>query len=107
MPAPPVVRLMDLPATVRRFASDRAKAAVWLSRRYGDVVRLPLPGKRICFVSSPAVAKHVLLDSYRNYKKSLDYRFLADLLGQGLITADGEEWLKARRTIQPLFAQRM
>lgn len=103
----PTVRVADIPRVLSSFIQDRAKACLWLAERYGDVVKLPAPGKNIVLVSSPAGAKHVLLDHYKNYKKSWDYAILSELLGQGLITADGDAWFRSRRVMQPLFSNSM
>lgn len=94
----------DAPTVGLGFARDRSRACRRLADRYGSLVRLPVPGKNIVLVTQPSAIRHVLLDNYKNYKKSWDYEILSDLLGRGLITSNGEPWLAARRTIQPLFA---
>lgn len=53
-----------------------------------------------------AYAKHVLLDNHKNYDKSFGYEVLALFLGQGLLTSDGEFWLRQRRLAQPAFHRR-
>lgn len=50
------------------------------------------------------VAKHILQKSHRNYYKSnLQTVYLSKYLGKGLLTSDGDFWLKQRRLIQPAF----
>lgn len=62
---------------------------------------------RITTVSDPGAIRHVLVDNAENYRKDdLQRRVLAPGLGNGLLTAEGEEWRLQRRTLAPLFAPR-
>ena len=72
-------------------------------REYGDLVHLRLANFHIYVVAHPDGIKHVLQDNHRNYRKSVDYKLLARLLGQGLVTSEGELWLGQRRLMQPMF----
>jgi cytochrome P450 len=52
----------------------------------------------------PGLIEHVLKSNHRNYHKSpLQSERLAKFLGNGLLTSNGEYWLKQRRLIQPGF----
>lgn len=74
-----------------------------LVESYGDAVLFRLgPMKAIAF-THPACFEHVLQARSDNYRKSYAYRRMEPLLGRGLITAEGKEWLKKRRIIQPAF----
>ncbi|BDD06218.1 cytochrome P450 [Aureibacter tunicatorum] len=57
------------------------------------------------FVFDPLMVKHVLQERQKNYKKSFAYEGLKDFLGEGLLTNEGDFWLKQRRLIQPAFHQ--
>jgi cytochrome P450 len=62
---------------------------------------------RITVVSDPAAIRHILVDNAANYRKDdLQKRVLAPGLGQGLLTAEGDEWKLQRRTLAPLFSPR-
>jgi cytochrome P450 len=62
---------------------------------------------RITVVHDPAAIRHILVDNAANYRKDdLQRRVLAPGLGNGLLTAEGEEWKLQRRTLAPLFAPR-
>jgi cytochrome P450 len=45
----------------------------------------------------------VLVTNAGNFTKSADYRALARVLGQGLLTSEGEFWKRQRGLIQPAF----
>ncbi|ACA15622.1 cytochrome P450 [Methylobacterium sp. 4-46] len=62
---------------------------------------------RITVVSDPAAIRHILVDNAANYRKDdLQRRVLAPGLGNGLLTAEGEEWRLQRRTLAPIFSAR-
>lgn len=44
-----------------------------------------------------------MVQNAANYRKSFDYQILARLLGDGLLTSEGEIWRRDRRLQQPLF----
>jgi len=59
------------------------------------------------FLADPAAIRHVLIDNVANYRKDdLQLRVLSPGLGDGLLTAEGEAWRRARRIVAPLFTPR-
>ena len=72
-------------------------------RRYGDVVKFKLGTIAVFLVAHPDGVKHILQENHANYLKSQDYQLLKGLLGNGLVTSEGELWLRQRRLIQPAF----
>jgi cytochrome P450 len=78
-----------------------------LSARYGDVVRVPFAPRRSFFLlSRPEHAEHVLAANQDGYVKAFTYRPLRALVGNGLLTSEGEHWRRHRRLIQPVFSRR-
>jgi len=59
--------------------------------------------KKMMVVSDPDMAKHILQENNRNYRKSFGYEVLKLLLGQGLVTSEGDFWRTQRRLMQPAF----
>ncbi|HLI81944.1 MAG TPA: cytochrome P450 [Candidatus Binataceae bacterium] len=72
-------------------------------RDYGDLVHLRFFKLHIYAIGHPDGIKHALQDNHRNYTKSFDYQILARLLGNGLVTSEGDLWLRQRRLMQPMF----
>src|SRR5262249_11074883 len=69
-----------------------------LAARYGDVVRVPFAPRRYWFVlSRPEHAEHVLAANQDNYVKAFTYRPLRALVGNGLLTSEGQMWRRHRR----------
>lgn len=58
-------------------------------------------------LSDLVAIRHVLVENAANYRKDdLQRSILAPGLGEGLLTAEGEAWKRARRTLAPLFTPR-
>lgn len=76
-----------------------------LVKECGDIFLLKLPFTRITIAAKPEYVRHVLLENNKNYYKSLAYDFLKVLLGNGLLTSEGEFWKKQRRLAQPAFSK--
>lgn len=74
-----------------------------LYKEYGDVVRLKLGPMDAYVLYRPDDVHHVLVKNQRNYLKGFPYAGLRLLLGNGLLTSDGEQWRRSRRLLQPPF----
>ena len=62
---------------------------------------------RVTVVSDPELIRRVLVENAANYRKDdLQRRVLAPGLGNGLLTAEGDEWRLQRRTLAPVFSAR-
>jgi len=86
---------------------DPLDAHVRLATRYGDAVRMPIgPGRSMFLFSRPEHAEHVFAVNQDNYVKASTYRPLRALIGDGLLTSEGEDWRRHRRLIQPVFSRR-
>jgi cytochrome P450 len=98
------------PETARVLAGmlgDPLAGYVRLAARYGDAVRVPFAPRRWWFVlSRPEHAEHVLAVNQDRYVKAFTYRPLRALVGNGLLTSEGEMWRQHRRLIQPVFSRR-
>ena len=86
---------------------DPLAGYVRLAARYGEAVRVPFAPRRAFFLlSRPEHAEHVLAANQDNYVKAFTYRPLRALVGNGLLTSEGEDWRRHRRLIQPVFSRR-
>jgi len=73
------------------------------ARDYGDVVKLRYLHVPICLLIHPRDIEYVLVVNPGNFTKSADYRALARVLGNGLLTNEGKSWQRQRGLIQPAF----
>jgi cytochrome P450 len=80
----------------------------WVAQ-YGDAIRfrffLRFYGYFFCH---PEHNQHILLENNRNYTKmpNPSNQVLTPLVGNGLLTSDGDFWLRQRRLAQPAFHRR-
>lgn len=73
------------------------------ARDYGDVTFFKLAGERCYFINHPGDVKDVLVTHQRNFTKSRGLERAKKLLGNGLLTAEGQTHLRHRRLLQPAF----
>jgi cytochrome P450 len=74
-----------------------------LQRAHGDVARFRMAGRDFVLVSHPDHVREVLVTDQRRYGRGYRYRTLKLLLGEGLLTSEGEFHLRQRRLAQPAF----
>ena len=72
-------------------------------REHGEVCAFRFGWLRYVVVADPEGIKHVLVTNHRNYTKSRNYAGLKAVLGEGLLTAEGEKWRRHRKLAQPAF----
>lgn len=89
-----------------RLIADPTGLAVDLMRRTDDVVPLKLGPVDAYFLHHPDHLKHIMLDNWRNYTKGPLFARADILLGNGLVLAHGEDWIKQRRLMSPPFSPR-
>jgi cytochrome P450 len=70
---------------------------------YGDFVPIRFGPFRAHVAFGPAEIEEVLVDRAADFRKSFGTRMLIPLLGRGLLTAEGDDWLRHRRLASPAF----
>ena len=73
------------------------------ARTYGDVARFSFGSQPVYLVSHPDFIEDVLVTSAKKFMKGIALQRAKKLLGEGLLTSEGQMHLRQRRTIQPLF----
>jgi cytochrome P450 len=73
-------------------------------RKFGGTYAVNLGSRRLIATQDPGFIDHVLRMNHKNYHKSaIQTEELGRFLGKGLLTVNGDYWLKQRRLIQPGF----
>jgi cytochrome P450 len=103
LPQPPGPRGSFLGGNLADFRRARLDFLTGMARTYGDVVRLRFGPHRIYLVSHPDAIEEVLVTQARHFRKHFALRINPLVLGQGLLTSEGDFWLRQRRLIQPAF----
>ena len=95
--------------TVREFQTDMLNTITDLHRRYGDAVRYRffLNFYGYSFIH-PDHYKHILQDNNKSYTKQPHptNQLFKPIVGDGLLTNDGDSWRRQRRLAQPAFHRR-
>ena len=100
LPHPPLWGVLgDFPL----FSADPLGRAVELAQRWGDVVYMPLGPVHTVLVSHPADIEHLLVGLKGVVVKDEVTRRLQRILGEGMLTAEGERWRRHRRIAAPSF----
>lgn len=73
------------------------------ARTYGDVARFSFGPQPVYLVSHPDLIEDILVTSAKKFMKGIALQRAKRLLGEGLLTSEGQMHLRQRRTIQPLF----
>ncbi len=76
---------------------------VHCAREFGDVTLLRIGLKPMYLLSHPDLIEEVLVTQHRNFIKHYALRMNQTLLGNGLLTSNGDFWLRQRRLAQPAF----
>ncbi|XP_059051021.1 cytochrome P450 4C1-like [Achroia grisella] len=76
-----------------------------LMREYGDVMRFWLGPDLNVVVSDPDSIKIILTNSKNSYKGP-QYKFMAHVLGGGILSGSGPSWRKHRKVANPNYGKR-
>jgi cytochrome P450 len=90
---------------MREFNRDSLGFIERAQREYGDIVWMRFLYVPALFLYHPDDVEYVLTTNPKNFIKSMSLRsnFFQRLVGNGLLTSQGEEWKRARRLSQPAF----
>jgi cytochrome P450 len=100
---PPGPRPSPLSAIVYFPGRDPLAFFSRLARTYGDLVHVSLAREHLYIVSDPAMVRDILVTHNRSFKKGRGLEGAKRLLGEGLLTSEGQTHLRQRRLIQPAF----
>lgn len=74
-----------------------------LAAQYGDISYFRLGPQEAFFLNHPDYIKDVLVTNHQNFHKGLVLQRAKRLLGEGLLTSEGDFHLRQRRLAQPAF----
>jgi cytochrome P450 len=86
-----------------QFARRRLPFLVESAQRYGDIVLFKVGNERIYLLNHPDFIRDVLVTNQKNFTKSRALVRAKKVLGEGLLTSEGEFHLRQRRLAQAAF----
>jgi cytochrome P450 len=100
-PRPPSLEVSRL-AALRLIRKDPI-ALLELAARAGDVVALPMPRFPVVLINRPELVWDVLATRNHGFMKGPTMQVAKRLLGESLLTSEGDVHARQRRLIQPVF----
>jgi cytochrome P450 len=90
---------------MRQLQRDPLGLYTRANREYGHYVRIrAFPGIYVHLLTHPEAVEHVLQKNHKNYRKPDFFnRTFGLLTGNGVVTSEGDFWLRQRRMMQPAF----
>jgi cytochrome P450 len=73
------------------------------AREYGDLVYFRVANQHMYLVNHPDYVREILVNNQANFVKSRALQRAKVLLGEGLLTSEGQQHLRQRRLVQPAF----
>ena len=100
---PPGPRGLPIVGSLFDYFLDMLGFLLRTAQRYGDIAYFRLGARPVYLLSHPDYIKDVLVTNHRNFQKSRALQRSKIVLGEGLLTSEGETHLRERRIIQPVF----
>ena len=88
---------------VRKFLHDPLKLLTDISHTYGDIAHFKFGSQNVYLLNNPDYIEDVLVTNYKKFIKSRGLQVSKRLLGNGLVTSEGEYHDLQRHLIQPTF----
>src|SRR5436305_2561228 len=103
VPYPPGETRFSLPRT-RRFAEEPLEMLRESYERFGPVFTLRLLHSNVVFMLGPAANHFILVSHFSDFEwREGSFRDLIGLMGDGLLTIDGDFHRRSRRIMLPTF----
>jgi cytochrome P450 len=101
--SPPFRKGLPILGVLPQFRKNPPVFLKSLARDHGDLVHFRLGPQHIYLVSNPEWIKDILVTNQTNFTKSRFLERAKVLLGEGLLTSEGEFHRRQRRLVQPAF----
>jgi cytochrome P450 len=88
---------------LREFIHNPVKTLMDIAHTYGDIAHFKFGRQHVYLLNNPHYIEDVLIRNHKNFIKSRGLQVSKRLLGEGLVTSEGEYHDRQRRIIQPAF----
>src|ERR671933_234123 len=88
---------------LREFIHNPIKTLMGIAYTYGDISHFRFGRQHVYLINNPHYIEDILIRNNKNFIKSRGLQVSKRLLGEGLVTTEGEYHDKQRRIIQPAF----
>jgi len=88
---------------LRQFINNPIAMLMEIAYTYGDISHFKFGRQHVYLVNDPQYIENILIRDHKNFIKSRGLQASKRILGEGLLTSEGEYHDKQRRIIQPAF----
>src|ERR687884_2186253 len=88
---------------LREFINNPIKTLMDTAYTYGDISHFKFGRQHVYLINNPHYMEDILIRNHKNFIKSRGLQVSKRLLGEGLVTSEGEYHDRQRRIIQPAF----
>jgi cytochrome P450 len=88
---------------LREFISNPTRVLMKIAYTYGDISHFKFGRQHVYLINDPQYIENILIRDHKIFIKSRGLQASRRLLGEGLVTSEGEYHDKQRRIIQPAF----
>jgi cytochrome P450 len=88
---------------LREFMNDPIKTLMNIAHTHGNISHFKLGRRHVYLINEPSYIEDVIIRNHKNFIKSRGLQVSKRLLGEGLLTSEGEYHDRQRRIIQPAF----
>ena len=92
-----------LTGNLHDFATAPIEFLTGVARDYGPIARLRFGRTRAFLVNEPSLIEQVMVTNRASFVKSRPLQAQRRVFGNGLLTNEGDSWLRQRRLAQPAF----
>jgi cytochrome P450 len=92
-----------LGGNIRQFRAGLLDFLLEAARDYGPLASFRVGPRRVFLASRPDLIEQVLVTDAKHYIKHFGARAFKPVLGNGLVTSEGEFWRRQRKLVQPGF----
>jgi cytochrome P450 len=100
---PPGPKNLPIVGNLYAFRSNPLRFLLKAAREYGDLVYFKVAQQQMYLVNHPDYVREILVTNQNNFLKSRALQRSKILLGEGLLTSEGQHHLRQRRLVQPAF----
>jgi cytochrome P450 len=88
---------------LRQFINKPIDTLMKIAYTFGDISHFKFGRQHVYLINDPQHIENILIRDHKNFIKSRGLQVSKRLLGEGLVTSEGEYHDKQRRIIQPAF----
>lgn len=102
-PSPPGPKSRFPGDLILRISRQRIALLRGMAAKYGDISQLRLGKQLVVMLTNPEDIRDLLVTNQRKFQKGQALERAKVLVGEGLLTSEGELHLRQRRLVQPAF----